>query len=157
MMKKTITPVISVILLIMLTIAVSATAWYWVNGLQANLESSSAQGIESTTQMGNIQYSIISLTCNKSANITIQLRNNGLSDISVTEVFLIKLLDNSGVELDSTIKQLSVALGTSGTSSIGSIVFDADTEFPAIVNGTRYQIRTDVNGITQSAYCTMSI
>ena len=157
MMNKTITPVISVILLIMLTIAVSATAWYWVNGLQANLEASSSQGIESTTQMGNIQYSIVSLTCNKSENITIQLRNNGLSDISTTEIFLIKLLDSTGVELDSTIQSLSTALGTSGISSIGSISFDADTVFPAIMNGTRYQIKTDVNGIVQSEYCTVSI
>jgi hypothetical protein len=156
MMNKTITPVISVILLIMLTIAVSATAWYWVNGLQANLEASSSQGIESTTTMGNIQYSMVSLSCNSSANVTIQLRNNGLSDISTTEIFLIKLLDNAGVELESTIQSLPTALGTSGTSSIGVITFVAATEFPSITSGTRYQVKTDVNGIAQTLFCTAS-
>ncbi|MDD4352955.1 MAG: hypothetical protein PHN56_00705 [Candidatus Nanoarchaeia archaeon] len=158
MTNKTITPVISVILLIMLTIAVSATAWYWVNGLQANLESSTAQGVESTTSMGNIQYNIVSLTCNSSAtgNITIQLRNNGLTDISTDEVFLIKLVDASGVELNSTTKQLSASIGTSGLSTIGSLTFlTRDLATAAqMVNGTRYQIKTDVRGITASDYCT---
>ena len=158
MMKKTITPVISVILLIMLTIAVSATAWYWVNNLQGNLEASSGQGVTAVTGMGNIQYSIVGLVCNKSANITVTLRNNGLTSLQTTDVFLVKIVNNLGEELDSEVVALGATLETTGTNSIGYLRLNSSTTGwgTLMTTGVRYQIKTDVNGVLQSEYCIAS-
>jgi len=157
-MNKTITPVISVILLIMLTIAVSASAWYWVNSMQANLQTNSAQNIESTTQASNLKYTLISVTCNLTGNITIQLRNDGETDISSTEIFLIKLMTVEGAELGSYITTLPTPMTKSGAASYGVITFPLSAPTPTWANlmqpVLRYQVRTDVEGAVQSGFCT---
>ena len=155
MMKKTITPVISVILLIMLTIAVSATAWYWVNNLQGSLESGAGEGVESATQM--VQYSMVGLTCYSATNTTvINLRNNGNTNISSAELILVKIFDNAGNELSlnsTTIRGTAAGdIGTSGTSSIKTI--NATFYGYNLQSATRYRVVTDIKGVITSSYCT---
>jgi flagellin-like protein len=157
-MKKAITPVIAIILLIMLTIAVAATAWYWVNGLQSNLESSSASGIDQVTEMGQVQYSIERLVCNVSeeGNISITMINNGRSDISSTELFVIKVYDLSNVQLGNPImKSLPETMQISGLEKLQTITF-LSSEFPSMVAGSRYKVEVDLNSIKQSDYCDAS-
>ncbi len=157
-MKKAITPVIAIILLIMLTIAVAATAWYWVNGLQSNLESSSSSGIDQVTQMGQVQYSIERLVCNVSdeGNISITMINNGRSDISSTELFVIKVYDLSNIQLGNPVmKQLPETMQISGLEKLQTITFPS-SEFPSMVAGSRYKVEIDLNSIKQSDYCDAS-
>lgn len=152
MMKKTITPVIAVILLIMLTIAVSATAWYWVNNLQGSLESGAGQGLDTITGMGQMQYNIVGAVCNKTSRIIITLRNNGALDIATTEAFLVKLVSLAGEELNSTVASVGTTLETTGTSSIGYLNISGAFG-GAMTAGQTYQIKTDFKGILDSENC----
>jgi hypothetical protein len=152
MINKTITPVISVILLIMLTIAVSATAWYWVNGLQANLEDSTAQGVEEATEMGTVRYNIISAVCNTTGGINLTIQNNGLTDITAATAMFVTLKTMTGITAGTkTVTVGSLLDASNGIASIGEIFIPA-------VNGTlpvgeTYQISTDIAGTKDSYNC----
>lgn len=163
MVKKTITPVISVILLIMLVIAVSGTAWYWVNSLQANLESSAGEQVDQTSSFGNTLYMFaVDPICNKSANITLTLMNVGGTTISATEIPIISLQSSSGETLaTTTVPRLSGNLETTGDNQIRTITFEtadvdgASTDWSALMTtGSRYQIVVNLKSVIRSAFCT---
>ena len=161
MMKKTITPVISVILLIMLTIAVSGTAWYWVNSLQSSLESNTNEQVDSTSNLGDTKFLFpVSPTCNMSRNTTIIIMNVGGVEISSTEIPVVSLLSSSGETLATTTSaRLGSTLGTTGASQIGNITFNTynigSINWSALMtSGSRYQIQVNINGVSHSDFCT---
>jgi hypothetical protein len=153
MMNKTITPVISVILLIMLTIAVSATAWYWVNGLQANLEDSTAQGVEEATEMGTVRYNIISAVCNTTGGINLTIQNNGLTDIAASTAMFVSLKTQTGAIIGTkTVTIGSLLDASNGIASIGIMYIPSINT--TLAAGT-YLITTDVSGTEDSEHCTI--
>ncbi|MDD4353886.1 MAG: hypothetical protein PHN56_05515, partial [Candidatus Nanoarchaeia archaeon] len=78
---KSITPVISVILLIMLTIAVSAAAFFFINSQVTDLE---AQGnLESFPGADNSRLNLVSITGSKAI-----VRNDGTTPVTEVVMFV---------------------------------------------------------------------
>ncbi len=79
-MRKGITPVVAIILLLLMTIAAAGAAYIWVTRLQGTLEETSGGGISDTQRRTNTRLSIENIY-NESTYITAVLRNIGTYDL----------------------------------------------------------------------------
>jgi len=94
---KTISPIISTIILILLTITISTTAYYWMLNIQQDLQQGVSGEIESEQSRGS--FKIASMICDSSSNnITFTLVNNGNRPISRGTAIII-ILKNAGEEI----------------------------------------------------------
>lgn len=92
---KTISPIISTIILVLLTITISTTAYYWMLNIQQDLQQGVSGEVEGEQTRGS--FTIISMICDSASNnITFTLVNSGNRAISSgTEIIILK--DVSGV------------------------------------------------------------
>ena len=134
--KKGITPVIAIVLLLMLTVASAAGAYYWITSMQSGLQEN-AEGTIGSASMGG-EYSITTLSggidCDSTSDeITVFVRNQGtLSIPSGTWYAFVK--NTNGTETgtwDNT------TLGSVSSSSVKKIIFDSSS---SMASGTKYSV-----------------
>jgi|GEM_PF-2137882 len=114
--KKGITPIISVILLLMMTIAIAGLAYTWLQRMQGNIEGTA----EETTNVliGNMNVDLrldgYSFQCenntiNENSTIIFYVRNRGSSDAHNIQLYINSqvVLNATGWEVDGTIDTLS--------------------------------------------------
>ncbi len=119
-----ITPIISVILLLMMTVAVAGLAWVWLQGMTSSVMDTT--GNMTQTQMKQmltiIDLADYGLECNSAGvvqNILFQVFNRGSSTINVNSI----LLNGKMATISSTNKQISAgAIGTMNISQVQSIL-----------------------------------
>jgi len=90
--NKGITPIISVILLLMMTIAVAGLAYTWLQGLQGSVQTSTENRTEAL--LGDIHVSLkldsaelMNCTGNK-ANVSVHFRNSGTHAANNVQLFV---------------------------------------------------------------------
>jgi flagellin-like protein len=152
-MRKAITPVISVILLIMLVVAITGGAWYWMTNVQGSLQESAGASIEETGDLSSTQFSIASALCGTD-NVTLTLINTGSNTIASSDAILVTISTLQGAVL-GTNTSANVALA--GDLSAGG----ADSLFVIGGMGTMtldstYSVRVNIGSSSQSTTCTSS-
>jgi flagellin-like protein len=98
---KAISPIISTIILVLLTIAISTTAYYWMMEIQQDLQQGVSGQIEGEQTRGS--FTINSMICESASNnITLTLINDGSRAISSGTAIII-LKDASGIEISQLV------------------------------------------------------
>ncbi|VVB74164.1 Uncharacterised protein [Candidatus Tiddalikarchaeum anstoanum] len=150
MNNKAITPVISTILLIMLVVAITGGAWYWMTSVQGNLQENAGSTIEQTSGMSATQFSIVSTICNATNNsVTVVLMNSGQQAFSATAKVISTLSSISGTVLQTDAAGVSVASLAAGTAQ--SIVLGLTYD---IQPTTAYSVKLIIGSSQQTATCT---
>ena len=152
MNNKAITPVISTILLIMLVVAITGGAWYWMTNVQGSLQESAGSSIEQNTVASSAQFSIVSTRCNSTSDLlTVVILNTGQSSITAasTAQWLSTVSTIGGATL-TTVANSTAGLIAAGSS--GTIIFDIATA--SMAADSSYSIRLNKGSTSQTATCT---
>ena len=98
-MRKAISPVITLVLLIILGLAAVSGAFYWMRYMQSGIQETTGSEIERTTAT-RMDYSIISHYCDSATDeFTFTVINNGPELIPGDTVFVLTVSDLNGVNL----------------------------------------------------------
>jgi len=151
-MRKAITPILSTILLVMLVVAVSAGAWYWITNVQTNLQQGVGSSIEDQTNLGSYQFVIVGVICD-SANdlVTLSVTNPGNTAIPSTEswTLIVSHLNGTTIDINNT---FSSAIGELAAKNATSIEIYG---INAIVSGLDYGIKATIgSGTSSTTTCT---
>lgn len=96
-MKKAISPVITLVLLLILALSAIAGAFYWMSYMQAGMQEQSGREIERTSSE-KIDYSLIAHYCDSTTDtFTMTLINNGPNYIPGDALFVLTVNDINGV------------------------------------------------------------
>ncbi len=157
-MKKAITPVISVILLIMLVVAMTAGAWYWMTNVQSSLQESAGSSIEQTSDMSSTSFSIVSVLCDATQDtVNVTLINTGSSAIASTTQYIMVVKSSSGATLGTDIecdKSSSAAVDPNTAIKImGNYSSTSDSPVD-LVSGTTYTVVVNIGSSSQSSTVT---
>jgi len=159
-MKKAITPVISVILLIMLTVAITGGAWYWMTNVQGSLQEGAGSSIEQTTDLSSVQFSIASVRCNATGNwINATILNTGSETIAAANTWVLTVSSISGgvLAVDTNLTDANIkSIGAIGASAAKEITTGTGALSTDLVAGTSYSVKLSVGGSSQTATCTAS-
>ncbi len=92
MNKKGITPVISIVLMIMITVSAASAGYFWMGSIQSNLQVSAQNAISSTGLGGNYQISALAggVICESGVDGTIQVyvSNTGSNNIEMGDWYI---------------------------------------------------------------------
>ena len=149
MFKKTITPVISLVLLILLMISIVTGAFYWMTGVQEGLQESTGAGVQSAQNAQNIKYNIITVACDDTDDsVKITALNSGDFTIDASNA-VITVSDMNGVVLgvDTDVTgSASIPSGESFVISADGAEWDMDDE-------TTYSVKLSIGSFSQTAIC----
>ena len=155
MVKKGITPVISVVLLIMLVVAITGGAYYWMTNVQGSLQESVGASVESGSNLASTSFSIVSVVCDDDGNsdtITATVINTGSQDINlddIAQVMTVSSLQGIVLGVDSD------GLGGAGTLSPGdSASLSGFGGENVIVPDSTYSVRVNLGSSSQTSVCT---
>ena len=158
-MKKAITPVISVILLIMLVVAITGGAWYWMTNVQGTLQEATGGGLEDIANIGSNNFQLISIKCwapwgaDNFDNITISIVNVGSSLIPDTTTWTATVSTIAGTTL-GTQTDLGDAVGDIPAG--GAATFNTTGVFWELVQNSTYTIKVTAGSYSQTKTCTVS-
>ena len=117
MNKKAITPIISVILLLMMAVAVSGIAWFWLQSMTHQVMSKTETA--TTTTLGSMVTTLQNqgCTCVANTSLTFILYNSGSEDVKVSSV----VADGNLLTASGTISANSAAeiTATGDATSVG--------------------------------------
>lgn len=164
-MRKAITPVISVILLIMLVVAITGGAWYWMTNVQGSLQESAGSSIEETSELSSTQFSIVSAICNGTLDqINATILNVGSNAIEAGTSYLMTVKSIEGATLATDLFANTTSGGTIDTTTpelsadsaitiIGNFTPTAPNSYD-LVAGTTYSISVNIGSSSQSSTVT---
>ncbi len=157
-MKKAITPVISVILLIMLVVAMTAGAWYWMTNVQSSLQESAGSSIEQTSSMSSTTFSIASVLCNATTDtVNVTIINTGSSAIASTTEYIMTVKNSNGATLGTDIscdKSSSSAVDPNNAIIVmGNYSSTSDSPID-LESGTTYTVVVNIGSSSQSSTVT---
>ncbi len=138
--SKAITPIVSIILLLMMTVFASTAAYLWMNNVQSSIQENVQRNLEGSFNEQLTSFTIISSTCNASSNnVTLILLNTGSVDISSGD-FVLTLSSTTGANLDTVIENNFPGLDAADTMSLEI------TSNYNIILGNRYTLRATTPG-----------
>jgi len=148
--RKAITPIISIILLLLMTVVASAGVYFWMNSVQTDLQSSVEGNIVDSFNDKNTQFTIVSTSCNSTADtIKVILMNTGSVDIPSGSLIL-SVSNSNGAILESIINSSFAGLSQSTSSQYTFTLTTAD-----LIVSTLYTIKiTEPSGKSMSDSCT---
>ncbi len=164
--RKSLSPIIAVILILMMTIAGAAAAFFWFVRMQSELQGGTetysdelsekiSSRIEITEAEGKTTYNLTQEDA-WNANATLYLQNRGTKTISINDSKITAILRQdgntvcSGVANVNPIKCISGCTGTIKENELIQIImeFNATT---CNANEGRYKLTLDFNGETSTA------
>ncbi len=153
-MKKAITPVISVILLIMLVVAITGGAWYWMTNVQSNLQENAGSSIEQTSDISTTSFSIVSAICNSTQDtVNVSLINTGSAAIASTTKYIVTVSTLQGTTLGTDLEADKSTSGAvdpdSGIEIMGNFSGSVD-----LTSGTKYNVRVNIGSSSQNTVVT---
>ncbi len=150
MVKKGITPVISVVLLIMLVIGLTGGAYYWMTNVQEGLQESTGRQVESTTDVTSVKFDIITIICEESDNtVRATLVNNGERIIDASNAIMTLREINGevlGTDTELTVNPESVSKDESFTIESAGTQWDLADE-------KSYSVRINIGSSAQMDTC----
>jgi flagellin-like protein len=118
---KSVSPIISTILLILITIIASTSAYFWMTGVQDQIQQDTETSVNENAANDLTDFTIISVSCNATSNsVNITLMNNGVGAITAGSSILI-LTDINGIELYTSINSSFAGLAEGAASTLGYI------------------------------------
>ena len=148
--KKGITPVISLVLLILIMVVLVGGAYYWFTNVQETLQESTGAEVEQSRQIGRVKFDIISISCDSSTEgITISALNTGEFEIDAANAIItVSNINNIILGTDLSVTALDgIARRTSFT-----VVADPGTEW-TLEPETGYSIKLNIGATAQTATC----
>ena len=122
MASKTVSPIISTILLILITIVSSTAAYFWMMDIQEQIQSDTEGTVSSNAANDLLDFTIMSVSCNSTSNeINLTIMNNGVGSIQSGTAILI-LTNINGAELYTNINSSFQGLnqGAAATLQVAS-------------------------------------
>jgi flagellin-like protein len=108
---KSITPIISTILLILITIITSTAAYFWMMDVMEQIQQDTEENINSNPSNDLTDFTLISVSCNSTINsINITVLNNGIGDIGTGTSILILADSTNSAELYTYINSSFIGL-----------------------------------------------
>ncbi|MDD3888278.1 MAG: hypothetical protein PHN19_06000 [Patescibacteria group bacterium] len=148
MTYKTITPVISTIILILITIVASTAAYFWMMGIQETIQTDTESSVNENAASDLKSFTLINVACNATSNtINITLMNDGIGAISSGTAILI-LTDLTGAELYTNINSSFNGLSEGAATTMGYVsTYD-------LITATSYVARVTLSdGKTKTRSC----
>ena len=140
--KKSITPIVAMIILLLMTVTAAGATYYWMTNVQTRIQEDVQSSVLEGFTSELTTFTIVSSTCDASNDdITVVLLNTGTRDIDSGSM-IVSLTSNAGVTLDSVIKG-----DFSGLASGVASEFTVSSAYN-IVSGTSYGIKVTVPGGT---------
>lgn len=118
---KAVSPIISTILLILITIVTSTSAYFWMMGVQEQMQMDAESNVNENAANDLTDFTLISVACNATSNsVNITFMNNGVGAISEGTAILI-LTDINGAELYTSINSSFSGLSEGSAGTLGYI------------------------------------
>ena len=150
MNRKGITPVISVVLLIMLTVAITGGAYYWMTNVQSSLQENVGASIQGSAELATASFSIVSVSCDSTTEeIKIIGLNTGTQTLDASKA----IITISSIE-GSVLGTLVDLNGGASISPGGSFTVTTSDETWDLASGTAYSARLNIGSSAQTATCT---
>ena len=136
MNKRAITPIISVILLLMMSVAVAGIAWFWLQSMTQKVMAQTEAGTD--VQLTTLQASLVvqSSTCN-TTDATVVLYNPGSTDATVS----------------SLVVDGSVGTTSDGPVTAGNALAIDFTGFTSSTGARTATVNSNVGSVTFSMDC----
>ncbi|MFA5303726.1 MAG: archaellin/type IV pilin N-terminal domain-containing protein [Candidatus Nanoarchaeia archaeon] len=110
MSHKSISPIISTILLILITIIASTSAYFWMVDIQDQLQQDAETNINENAASDLTDFTLLSVACNATTNaVNITLVNDGIGAIDSGSAILV-FTNVNGVELYTNINSSFMGL-----------------------------------------------
>ncbi len=159
-MRKGITPILSVVLLLMMTIAVFGITYTWITDSSGDIQSSAEENIAGTKVKMSAQVNIVSVYRDStSGNLALTLRNTGSyaysnSGSSNNPYNIVVTLDDQPASISST-KDYSTGSSVTGDFKKGDTInIVTATAFPT--NSGVHKIKVNMpNGISDEYTCSV--
>ena len=159
--KKGVTPIISIVLLLMITVAVAGTVSFWLGSVQEGAQSEIEDSTDIITSQTQQSVTVQFVTCEAGDLITLVIRNSGTRPIDAGDVAL-SISDEDGAS------NLGYTTATNGLPSILAVddsvtIEDIDVNSGAagsvdvdLQAGTNYQLSVTVpGGASAGKVCTV--
>ena len=146
--KKGVTPIISIVLLLMITVAVAGTVSFWLGSVQEGAQSEIEDSTDIITSQTQQSVTVQFVTCDTVLNaVTVVIRNSGTRPIEPGEVSLTVSDENGMTNLGYVIDALTLAARLDVDESI-TITFDLDLGevIATLASDTNYQLSVSVPG-----------
>ena len=140
--SKAITPIISIILLLMMTVVASTAAYLWMSSIQSNIQQSVQSNLEDSFQGQLTSFTIISSSCESTPdNVTAVLMNTKSVNINSKDLVL-TLTASNGATIDIIIDP-----NFAGLDASESVSMELESAYD-IQSGTRYSMKVTIPGGT---------
>jgi glucan phosphoethanolaminetransferase (alkaline phosphatase superfamily) len=150
-MRKAVTPVISVILIILLLMAIVAGTFYWINFTQEGLQEQGTQEAEQATST-EVPFSLVTLVCDFNTDVfSAVILNQGVNVIPGDTNFILTVSDINGVDLGSNISMMKSS--QEDIPSNNAINIEATVENVDIQQYTEYIVSIIAGTSIQTAVC----
>jgi flagellin-like protein len=149
--KSGITPIVSIILLLLMTVTASTAAYFWMINIQSNIQENVESNLEQSFAGELTSFTMVSSTCNAtSENVSVVLLNTGSVDIDAGDLVL-SLSSLAGSTLDTVIDT-----GFSGLDAATSTQLEYTSSYD-IQADTTYAVKVTIpGGSSMSDSCTAS-
>jgi len=140
---KGLSPLISAILLMLITVAAVGAAYLFLNAMQSRIQLRTQETIEHTLSKGEIQLQYVECTINsstnKTQNVTVYVKNVGTVDIPVDGDVTLLVSDTDGTAKFLAYQTVSA---TWSTGKIYSLTFNNNINISEKVEqGERYSVK----------------
>jgi len=150
-MEKAVTPVISLILLILLMLAIAGGTYYWVIVTQGNIQQSAGESAERAVST-EIPFSITSYVCYYATDkFNFIISNNGPRDISSSANFIMAVSDINSIGLGSNtslIKSSNDIIPVNGVLQLEGTIQGLDLQ-----PNTEYVVKLFAGTTVQTVIC----
>lgn len=149
-MKKAITPVIAIVLLIMIVVSAAGVSYFWLSDLQSSTQSSIQSSISGTLSGSLTTINIISAQCTNAGAFSVTMQNTRSSIINNGTVSM-TINDDNGSTVDVVFSSLG---GDLNANSIRALDFNSSETY---TSGENYALTlTMPSGNQQTTTCTVN-
>ncbi|MBN1923904.1 MAG: hypothetical protein JW791_04045 [Nanoarchaeota archaeon] len=140
--SKAITPIVSIILLLMMTVFASTAAYLWMNSIQSSIQENVQSNLQESFTGQLTSFTLISTICNATSdNITLIMMNTGSVDISSGDL-VVSLSSTTGSTLEIIIDS-----GFAGIDAGDTVSLELESDY-GITESSRYTVKATVPGGT---------
>jgi flagellin-like protein len=146
--KKGVTPIISIVLLLMITVAVAGTVSFWLGSVQEGAQSEIEDSTDIITSQTQQSVTVQFVTCDTVLNeVTVVIRNSGTRPIEPGEVSL-TVSDEDGITNKGYVSMVAPWVARLDVDESETIVFDLDSGTPVFImlSDDNYQLSVTVPG-----------
>lgn len=140
--KKSITPIVAMIMLLLMTVTAAGATYFWMTNVQTRIQEDVQSSILSGIVGEMTSFTIVSSSCDESTDqIIVVLLNIGSQDIDAGSM-IVSLTSSAGISLDSVIDNTFTGINAGIAESFTiNMVYN-------IADGTNYGVKVTVPGGT---------